>query len=75
MLGEPATPLACGIDADAQISGDPHVGTTTGGSQHDLRANPVPVRRLRAAGPSLQGLAFGCGQHDRHGTRRHHRSK
>src|SRR4249919_234978 len=48
---------------------------TTGGGPHDLRTQPVPVRRLGAADTHLQGLAFSCGQHDRHGTRAHRGSR
>ena len=45
--GEPAPPLAHGIHADPQVRGDPRIVPAARGSQHDLRAQPVPVRRLR----------------------------
>jgi hypothetical protein len=36
--GEPAAPLAGGVDGDAKPSGDPGVGHPAGGQQHDLGA-------------------------------------
>src|ERR1019366_10519100 len=46
--GEPAPPFAHRGGRHAQVSGDPLVSPAAGGSQHDLRPQPVPVRRLRA---------------------------
>ena len=52
--GEPAPPLVRRVLADAQVMGDPVVAPATGSSQHDLRAQPVPVGRLRPPDAVLQ---------------------
>ena len=72
--GEPAPPLADRIDADAQAGGDPGIRVPAGGSQHDLRAQPVPVGRLRPPDAFLQGGALAGAQHDRHRAKQRHGS-
>ena len=72
--GEPAPPLADRIDADAQAGGDPGIGVPAGGSQHDLRAQPVPPGRLRPPDTFLQGGALAGTQHDRHRAKQRHDS-
>src|SRR5260370_1282277 len=51
--GDRPPPLADGVHADAQVRRDPGAGPAAGGGQHDLRPQPVPVRRLCPAGPLL----------------------
>src|SRR5208337_1147353 len=66
---EPAPPLAHRIGGNPQAGGDPGVIPAARGGEHDLRPQPVPPARLRAAGSFLQRLALGGGQRDRHGGR------
>jgi len=44
--GEPAPPLADRVHADVQVRGDARAGPAAGGSQHDLRPQPVPCAVL-----------------------------
>ena len=57
-----------------QVRGDPRVVPAARGSQHDLRPQPVPVRRLRAPDAFLQGRALAGGQRDRHRAKQRHGS-
>ncbi len=70
--GEPAPPLADRIDADAQPGGDPGIRVPADGSQHDLRAQPVPVGRRRPPDAFVQGRALAGAQHDRYRAKQRH---
>ena len=68
--GEPAPPLADGVDRDAKVSGDHGVRVLRRSSQHDPGSEDITLLRPGPGDPRLQDLPLTSGQPDRFRDRR-----